>query len=209
MSKTTEKLEAALSDAIAERDANSALIGQLQQDIENAPDHTTWNAARFDYEQALKAQPRHVQDVATAQRDYEDAKNSEFLDNIVPTMIPLDRATFDNLEGFRIAASVVVDGAKTRDSVAASKAAGASTIIGNPRVQPDIRFPSVDQYRLNGTRSNVVVELCRILEPVFQGLGDGFLAQQMNAAVRSGNRLPTLRRYQHDIQRNTAVTQDR
>jgi hypothetical protein len=190
MSKALDKLQAALADAVASRDSQHQAVNALQHRIDEPENGPDWADANSSIGKASQILADRINAMADAQRAYDDARNTEFLDNIVPTMLPLDRANHDNLDTVRTALDLLLDGAKKRDSVAASKTAGASTIIGSPRVQPDARFPSVDQYRLSATRSNVVVELARILEPVFSGLGDGFLAQQMHAAIRSGNPLP-------------------
>jgi hypothetical protein len=188
VSKATERLEVQLSTAVAKRDGNTALVARLAQAIEDAPDGPAWSDAIVKHRDADKAQAALIAAVVEAEQALAEAQNNEYLDGIVPTLAPLDQAIFDKLDALRFAAQELQNASQVRDSAAAAKAAG---LTSSPRAQPDLRNPMVDGYRLSATRAGVIVEACRILAPVFQGLGNGYVAQQLLDVVRSGNRLST------------------
>jgi hypothetical protein len=182
---TAKPLETATEALQAQR----AEVTRLETIVATTLDRQTYIEAHADAEIARRHLPDLEEALRKAEQVHQDALAEEFLDTVVPTLAPLDRANHENLDKVKQAVSVLLAGAVTRDAVASAKASAANT-IASPRAVPDLRFPTVDKYRLSGTRSHVSVELCRILRPIFAGLAQGHLAQEMAAGAASGNRLP-------------------
>jgi hypothetical protein len=186
---TIADLTAALAAATEERDAYAPVVAGIQAEIDSPTSGPGWADANFEILGARQKLAQLETEVTEAQNALNQARATAAIDAIVPAVTPLDAANLTNLQTVADACATLLAGARTRDSVAAAKAAEINT-IDSPRVTPDMRFPAVDGYSLVGTRKEMVVELARIVGPIFDGLGDSGTASQLKMVVRGGNRLP-------------------
>jgi hypothetical protein len=168
-------------------------LAQVREDIAAAQDDPN----RWEQVPALQARTDGLQRQATRQLDAltqaeqalaAEQGNAE-LDTIRPTMEALAAKTLAGLSDTQTALNALADAGSTEHRVASAKAVQVSQ-IASARVHSDAYSTTLDGRPIGGRRSATVVELVRMLAPVFDALGDGQLANEMRMRARAGNRLP-------------------
>ena len=98
MSATLTNLESTLTNARQKLDANGAEISRAEQRLAHPASPEDWASANFDLIQAKAARPALQQTADAAQHAYDAARNAETLDNVVPTLVPLDAQNHHNAD---------------------------------------------------------------------------------------------------------------
>jgi len=181
-----EKAARAVHEAAQEVERFSVIAAAVSKDPEQSE---VWRKAVDGAEMYGRVRADAEAEFKRAQQAHQQTINDDLINSVGPAVVPLDIANHENVRAFAAAAAKLVEGAITRDQVASSFVASCRQ-TQDPRVSDSDYMPSVDGVPLFGTKSNVVVEACRVMERTFRQLSAGYLASQCAAGAASGNRLP-------------------
>ncbi len=183
----------ALQVARADLQAKNEEIDRWNAIAATTSDPQTLIDARAHAEIAGRELPPLQEAADVAQLVLKDAEDTSTLDPILPSILQADAQVVDTLDAFTTAAGMVGWASTQRDRAAFGFVQQVG-LIDNPRVSG--RPPSltmIDGYLLSASAPAVISAICGILAPVVRELGNGALADVLDAERAGGARLPQAR----------------